>query len=267
VSRPLLLLGVVYVLIAALVMPGSLLAAEEAPQKDQGYAQGAASSGQPADGAGEATAEVQRAAREPPASGSPPSGSAPAEQPAESQTRSLARAAASGTVVIRDFEFAPRSITVNAGDTVTWANNGPSPHSATANDGSFDTGVFGERRSRSHRFVEAGTFTYYCRPHPFMKGSVTVRGASSGGGGGADPDAKAGASAGAAEGSSAGAGGSDAQGGSQGSDAQGGSQGAGGRKGARLPASGADAEILAGLGLAMLALGTAMRRRTARGGA
>jgi len=265
VSRPLLLLGVVYVLIAALVMPGSLLAAEEAPDKAQGDTQGAASSGQQAEGAGEANAEVQRAAGEPPASGSPPSGGAPAEQPAE--TRSLARAAASGTVVIRDFEFAPRSITVNAGDTVTWANNGPSPHSATANDGSFDTGVFGERRSRSHRFVEAGTFTYYCRPHPFMKGSVTVRGASSGGGGSADSDAKAGASSDAAEGSSAGAGGSDAQGGSQGSDAQGGSQGAGGRKGARLPASGADAGILAGLGLAMLALGTAMRRRTARGGA
>ena len=264
-SRPLLLLGVVYVLIAALVMPGSLLAAEEGPQKAQGDAQAATATGQPADGAGEATAEVQRAAGEPPASGSSPGGGTPAEQPPGSQTRSLARAAASGTVVIRDFEFAPRSITVNAGDTVTWANNGPSPHSATANNGSFDTGVFGERRSRSHRFEEAGTFTYYCRPHPSMKGSVTVRGASAGDGGGADSDAEAGASSGAGEGGSgAGEGGS---GGATGSDAQGGSEGAGGRQGARLPASGAEAGILAGLGLAMLALGTAMRRRTARGGA
>ena len=91
-------------------------------------------------------------------------------------------AAASTTVTIKDFDFAPAAVTVNVGDTVTWTNAGPSPHSATANDGSFDTGVYGEGGSRSHTFDQAGTFSYICTPHPFMKGTVTVAGATSQGG-------------------------------------------------------------------------------------
>ena len=91
-------------------------------------------------------------------------------------------AAASTTVTIKDFDFAPAAVTVNVGDTVTWTNAGPSPHSATANDGSFDTGVYGEGGSRSHTFDQAGTFSYICTPHPFMKGTVTVAGAASQGG-------------------------------------------------------------------------------------
>ena len=91
-------------------------------------------------------------------------------------------AAASTTVTIKDFDFGPAAVTVNVGDTVTWTNAGPSPHSATANDGSFDTGVYDEGGSRSHTFDQAGTFSYICTPHPFMKGTVTVAAATSQGG-------------------------------------------------------------------------------------
>ena len=95
-----------------------------------------------------------------------------------------ASAAASTTVTIKDFEFTPAKITVSVGDTVTWKNDGPTAHSATADDGSFDTGVYGKGQSRSHTFDAAGTFAYICTPHPFMKGTVTVEAASTGGGGG-----------------------------------------------------------------------------------
>ena len=57
------------------------------------------------------------------------------------------------------------------GDTVTWSNNGPTGHSATANDGSFDTGILQKGSSGSHTFSQAGTFSYICTPHPFMKGT------------------------------------------------------------------------------------------------
>jgi methylmalonyl-CoA mutase C-terminal domain/subunit len=94
-----------------------------------------------------------------------------------------ATAAADTGVTISDFEFAPASVTVDVGDTVTWTNDGPTPHSATADDGSFDTGIFDAGQSRSHTFDQAGTFAYFCTPHPNMRGTVNVRAASTGGDG------------------------------------------------------------------------------------
>ena len=89
----------------------------------------------------------------------------------------IAIAAASTSVTISDFQFAPGGVTVNVGDTVTWTNTGPTPHSATASDGSFDTGIMDEGSSGSHTFTEAGTFAYICTPHPNMKGTVVGAGA------------------------------------------------------------------------------------------
>jgi plastocyanin len=89
-------------------------------------------------------------------------------------------AAASTTVTISDYKFTPPSITVNVGDTVTWTNNGPTGHSATANDGTFDTGVLNKASTGSYRFTKAGTFGYHCSPHPYMKATVIVKAASGG---------------------------------------------------------------------------------------
>jgi len=86
----------------------------------------------------------------------------------------MAVAAASGSVTIKDFSFGPSSVTVGVGDTVTWSNAGPSEHTATATDGSFDTGLLSRNESGSATFNEAGTFSYLCEPHPFMKGTVRV---------------------------------------------------------------------------------------------
>jgi plastocyanin len=77
-------------------------------------------------------------------------------------------------VTIADFRFTPATITVHVGDTVTWTNHGPSPHTATASDGSFNTGVLNNGQSASHTFTKPGTFTYTCQIHPFMHGTVVV---------------------------------------------------------------------------------------------
>src|SRR5438105_13999614 len=44
-------------------------------------------------------------------------------------------------IEIKDFAFSPATLTVKVGDTVTWTNQDSAPHSATADDSSFDTGV------------------------------------------------------------------------------------------------------------------------------
>lgn len=85
-----------------------------------------------------------------------------------------AHAADDTSVTIADFQFTPATITIHVGDTVTWTNHGPSAHTATANNGSFNTGVLQKGHSASHTFTTAGTFTYICQIHPFMHGTVVV---------------------------------------------------------------------------------------------
>ena len=85
-----------------------------------------------------------------------------------------AHTASDTTVTIADFQFTPATITIHVGDTVTWVNHGPSAHTATANDGSFNTGVLPKGHSASHTFTKAGTFAYICTIHPFMHGTVVV---------------------------------------------------------------------------------------------
>jgi len=83
-------------------------------------------------------------------------------------------ASESVSVTIKDFEFTPATVTIKVGDTVTWTNDGPSVHTATADDGSFDSGDLSQGKTFSHTFQTAGTFSYHCSPHPFMKANVIV---------------------------------------------------------------------------------------------
>jgi Copper binding proteins, plastocyanin/azurin family len=85
-------------------------------------------------------------------------------------------------VVIKDFNFAPTPITIQVGDTVTWVNQGPSNHTATGEG--FDTGILRSGTSASHLFTRAGTFSYFCSVHPFMRAQIVVLASSSSSGGG-----------------------------------------------------------------------------------
>ena len=116
----------------------------------------------------------------------------------------VAKAAASASVTISDFKFTPDTVTVNEGDTVTWTNDDPDVHTATAEDGSFDTGSLRKGESGSATFTSAGTINYICSPHPFMKGTVVVQAANAGSGtgsgseGGSDDPASTGTDDGSA---------------------------------------------------------------------
>src|SRR5919107_2681467 len=86
-------------------------------------------------------------------------------------------------VAIEDFYFEPANAAIQPGDTIMWVNEGNTPHTVTADDGSFDSGTLQPGESYSHTFQSAGMVPYHCSIHPFMTGSVTV-GAAAGGGGG-----------------------------------------------------------------------------------
>lgn len=79
------------------------------------------------------------------------------------------------TVEIKDFMFAPPTVTVAAGGTVTWTNRDDAPHTATAT-GAFDTGTIRTGRSAQVTAKQAGRVPYVCAFHPYMKGTLVVQG-------------------------------------------------------------------------------------------
>ncbi len=103
---------------------------------------------------------------------------APAMTASAADARPVARAAASAGVTIGDFAFHPGATTVHVGDTISWTNEDAASHTATADDGSFDTGALARGASGAHTFTSAGTFAYHCSIHPSMTGTVTVLAAS-----------------------------------------------------------------------------------------
>jgi plastocyanin len=84
-------------------------------------------------------------------------------------------APASGNQVnIDSFAFAPATLTVTVGTTVTWTNRDEEPHTVAASDGSFHSPGMGTGATFTHTFSDAGTFDYVCSIHPMMRGSVVV---------------------------------------------------------------------------------------------
>jgi plastocyanin len=85
--------------------------------------------------------------------------------------------AAQQSVQISGFAFAPSTLTVAVGDTITWTNKDMVGHTATA-AGVFDTGVIASGTTASVTLMKAGTFTYHCKIHPFMTGTIVVAAAA-----------------------------------------------------------------------------------------
>ena len=101
-------------------------------------------------------------------------GAALALQVTRGHGRRTAHAAADPGDTISDFKFTPATVTIHSGDTITWTNDGPSEHTATASNGSFDTGLLKKGQSASHTFTQPGTYAYICTIHPFMHGTIVV---------------------------------------------------------------------------------------------
>ena len=67
------------------------------------------------------------------------------------------------------------TVTVPAGTTIKWTNGESIPHTVTASDRSFDSGVLQLDGTFSHTFSSAGSFQYLCSIHPEqMTATVTV---------------------------------------------------------------------------------------------
>lgn len=83
-----------------------------------------------------------------------------------------ADAPAGPTVTLQDIAFHPNSLTVEAGETVTWVwQDGAIEHDVSGEGFSSELKTGGRF---THTFTEAGTYQYECTVHPNMTGTIEV---------------------------------------------------------------------------------------------
>ena len=82
--------------------------------------------------------------------------------------------AATLTVAIDGTAFQPAMLTVKAGDSVTWVNKDPFPHTVTSAAGGFDSREIAPGKSWKYTAMKKGAFTYVCIFHPTMSATLKV---------------------------------------------------------------------------------------------
>ncbi len=83
--------------------------------------------------------------------------------------------AATHTIIMEGVAFVPETVTVKQGDTVVWVNKDLFPHTATAQDRSFDSREMAPAKTWKYVARKNGTFPYVCTLHPTMKGTLVVK--------------------------------------------------------------------------------------------
>jgi plastocyanin len=83
-------------------------------------------------------------------------------------------------VLLQSFAFSPASKTIAVGTTIKWTNKDNTTHTVTSGSpgsatGLFDSGDLGQNGEFSFTFSQAGTFSYFCKYHSNMIGTIVVQ--------------------------------------------------------------------------------------------
>lgn len=87
---------------------------------------------------------------------------------------SVPAAEATARVVVKEFMFAPTTLTVKAGAIVTWLNKDEEPHTIFSDAGLFRSGALDTDGTFEFKFDRPGTYHYVCTIHPRMVGTIIV---------------------------------------------------------------------------------------------
>jgi plastocyanin len=88
---------------------------------------------------------------------------------------SAAMSAEPAQIEVKDFMFAPTTLTVAAGTQVMWVNKDDEPHTVVSDTGAFRSGAMDTNESFSFKFDKPGTYHFTCSIHPRMVGTVVVK--------------------------------------------------------------------------------------------
>ena len=82
-----------------------------------------------------------------------------------------------GAVTIDNFAFAPSTLTITPGTTVTWTNKDEEPHTVMSADAgqTFKSPALDTDDKFSFTFDKPGTYKYFCSIHPHMSATIVVK--------------------------------------------------------------------------------------------
>ncbi len=81
---------------------------------------------------------------------------------------------AASHIEIKDYTFIPATLKVAPGTTVTWTSRDDEPHTVTSRENLFTSPGLDADESFSFTFTAPGTYTYFCKLHPQMTGTIIV---------------------------------------------------------------------------------------------
>ena len=101
----------------------------------------------------------------------------PTTAAAPATTTTAGAPVATDAVIVKDFAFGPRAITIKAGTTVTWTNQDAFDHSIvdkTTNAEGPHFGPVAGPRTFTRNYPAVGAYPYFCGIHNSMTGTVIV---------------------------------------------------------------------------------------------
>lgn len=100
--------------------------------------------------------------------------SLPQKSPTPTPVATETAATEKRAITIENYSYSPANLVIKTGETVTWTNKDSVAHTATSNDGTFNTGLIGQNETASVTFDTLGTYSYHCTPHPQMQATIIV---------------------------------------------------------------------------------------------
>ncbi len=78
-------------------------------------------------------------------------------------------------IVIKDFNFSPKTLTVKSGEKITWTNRDEEPHTVVSVEKQFKkSSALDTDQEFTITAGAPGTYTYFCSVHPKMTGTIIV---------------------------------------------------------------------------------------------
>ncbi len=97
-------------------------------------------------------------------------------EPDDSTSASAAAPAGANAISIKNFAFAPPTLTAAPGAKIVVKNGDQTAHTVTASDKSFDTGdVGGGAKATITAPTKPGRYSYICDIHQYMQGTLKVQ--------------------------------------------------------------------------------------------
>ena len=101
--------------------------------------------------------------------------SKPAGGRSSSSVNGTASSGGAHTVLVKNFSFNPETLTVPVGTAVTWRFEDSVQHTVSDSTAGIKSAAPNNGQTFTHTFTTAGTYSYICSIHQYMKATIVVQ--------------------------------------------------------------------------------------------